>query len=66
MAEDLHAFLATTIRALGPWAIPCVLAAAGLVAMANKTRLVSGFGVMLILGTAALVLLVIAFQTGRI
>jgi len=43
-----------------------VLALAGLTAMANRDRLLSGFGVFLVLATAALVTIVIAFQTGRV
>ena len=61
----LHDFLSSTIQRAGPWAIPGVLAVAGLVALANHDRLISGFGVFLVFATAALVTLVIAFQTGR-
>lgn len=61
-----HDFLASTIRAAGPWAIPMVLAVAGLTAMANRDKLLSGFGVFLVLATATVVTLVIAFQTGRV
>jgi hypothetical protein len=43
-----------------------VVATAGLIAMASRGRLLSGFGVFLVLATAALVTLVFAFQTGRV
>lgn len=62
----IYNFLASTIRAAGPWAIPMVIAAAGLVAMANRDRLISGFGVLLIFFTIGLITIVIAFQTGRL
>jgi hypothetical protein len=62
----VYSLLASTIRAAGPWAIPMVLAAAGLVAMANRERVVSGFGVLLIFFTIGLIALVVAFQTGRL
>ncbi len=62
----IHDFLSSTIQAAGPWAVPMVLALAGLTAMANRDRLLSGFGVFLVLATAALVTIVIAFQTGRV
>lgn len=62
----LHDTLASTIHAAGPWAVPMVLAMAGLVALANKDRLVSGVGVFLVFATAAAILLVLAFQDGRI
>lgn len=62
----LHAFLASTIHAAGPWAVPMVVATAGLIAMANRDRLISGFGVFLVFGTAGVITLVIAFQTGRV
>jgi hypothetical protein len=62
----LHGFLSSTINAAGPWAVPGVLAAAVLIALANHHRMLSGFGVFLVLATAALVTLVIAFQTGRV
>jgi hypothetical protein len=62
----LHDFLASTIHAAGPWAIPMVVAVAGLVAMANRGRLLSGFGVLLVLGTAAAILVVLGFENGRI
>jgi hypothetical protein len=39
---------------------------AGLVALANKDRLVSGTGVFLVFATAAAIFLVLAFQDGRI
>jgi hypothetical protein len=54
------------IRNAGPWAIPIVLAVAAMIGLANHDRLVSGFGVFLIFATAAIVTVVIAFQTGRI
>jgi hypothetical protein len=62
----IYNFLATTIRAAGPWAIPMVLATAGLIGMANRDRLVSGFGVLLVFFTVGLIAVVIAFQTGRL
>ena len=62
----VHDFLAAVVRAAGPWAIPGVIAVAGLFAMANHDRLVSGYGVFLVFATAAVVTLVIAFQTGRV
>ena len=62
----VHNFLAATIRAAGPWAVPMVVATAGLIAMANRGRLLSGFGVFLVLATAAVVTIVFAFQTGRV
>ena len=62
----IHDFLSTTIHAAGPWAIPMVLAVAGLVGMANRGRMLSGFGVALVLMTAAAVLIVIGFQNGTI
>jgi len=39
---------------------------AGLFALANHDRMISGFGVFLVFATAAVVTLVIAFQTGRV
>jgi hypothetical protein len=62
----IYNFLATTIRAAGPWAIPMVVATAGLIGMANRGRLVSGFGVLLIFFTVGLITVVIAFQSGRL
>ena len=62
----VHDFLSSTIRAAGPWAVPMVVATAGLVAMANRSRLVSGFGVLLTLITIGCIAVVIAFQRGRI
>jgi len=62
----LHDFLSSTIHSAGPWAVPAVIAVAVLIGLGNQNRLVSGFGVFLVLATAALVTLVIAFQTGRV
>ena len=62
----VHDFLASLIRSAGPWAIPGVIAIALLVALVNHDRLVSGYGVFLVFATAAIVTLVIAFQTGRV
>ena len=62
----VHDFLASTIHAAGPWAVPMVLSIAGLTAMANRGRLLSAFGVFLVLATAAAVTIVIAFQQGRV
>ena len=62
----LHAVLASTIHAAGPWAIPMVVAVAGLIGLANRDRMMAGFGVFLVFGTIALVALVYAFQSGRI
>lgn len=62
----VHDFLASAIHAAGPWAVPMVVSVAGLVAMANHDRLVSGFGVLLVFATAAVIMLVVAFQTGRV
>lgn len=62
----VHDFLASTIHAAGPWAVPMVIAVAGLVAMANHDRLVSGFGVLLVFATAAVITIVLAFQSGRV
>ena len=64
--EAVHDLLSSAIQAAGPWAIPGVLVVAGLFALANHDRMISGFGVFLVLATAAVVMLVIAFQTGRI
>jgi hypothetical protein len=36
-----------------------LIAVAGLVGMANRERLVAGFGVLLVFGTAALILVVL-------
>ena len=62
---SIHEFLATTIHAAGPWAIPMVVAVAGLIGLANRDRLMSGFGVFLVFATIALVAIVFAFQSGR-
>jgi hypothetical protein len=62
----IHKFFATTIHAAGPWAIPMVVAASGLIGLANRDRMMSGFGVFLVLATIALATLVFAFQSGRI
>ena len=62
----IHNFLQSTVHAAGPWAVPMVLSVAGLIAMANKGRLVSGFGVFLVLITAGCVVVILAFQQGRI
>lgn len=64
--DAVHDFLSTVILAAGPWAIPGVLILAGLYALANHDRMISGFGIFLVFATAALVTLVIAFQTGRV
>ena len=64
--EAVHDLLSSAIRAAGPWAVPGVLVVAGLFALANHDRMISGFGVFLVLATAAVVTLVIAFQTGRV
>ena len=63
--EALHSFLSSTVKDAGPWAIPCVLAIAGLFAFANHDRMASGFGGFLVFATAAVVVLVIALQSGR-
>jgi len=63
--KSLHALLASAIHRAGPWAIPMVIAVAGLIALANRDRLISGFGVFLVFATAGAVTVVIAFQTGR-
>jgi hypothetical protein len=63
---SVYTFLASTIHAAGPWAIPMVIAASGLIGMANRDRMMSAFGVFLIFATIALVTLVYAFQSGRI
>lgn len=63
---SIHEFLATTIRAAGPWAVPMVVAVAGLIGLANRDRLMSGFGVFLVFATIALVTIVLGFQAGRI
>jgi len=63
---SIHEFLATTIRAAGPWAVPMVVAVSGLIGLANRDRMMSGFGVFLIFATIALVAIVLAFQSGRI
>ena len=62
----LHTVLASTIHAAGPWAIPMVVAAAGLIALTNRDRMMSGFGVFLVFATIALVTILFAFQSGRI
>lgn len=62
----VHDAIASTVHAAGPWAIPMVVAFAGLVALFNRERMVSAFGVFLVFGTAAVVLLVMGFQNGRI
>lgn len=62
----VHAFLASTIHAAGPWAVPGVLAVAGIVGIANRERLVSGFGAFLVFATAGVLAVVLAFQNGRI
>ena len=62
----VHDFLSSTIRAAGPWAVPMVVATSGLVAMSNRSRLVSGFCVLLTLITIGCIAVVIAFQRGRI
>ena len=62
----VHDFLAAVVRGAGPWAIPGVIAVAVLFALANHDRLISGYGVFLVFATAAVVTLVIAFQTGRV
>ena len=62
---SIHEFLATTIHAAGPWAIPMVVAVSGLIGLANRDRMMSGFGVFLVLATIALVAIVFAFQSGR-
>ena len=64
--QAVHDFLASTVHAAGPWAVPMVVAAAGLIGMANRERLISGFGVLLALGTAAVILVVLGFQNGRL
>jgi hypothetical protein len=63
---SVHEFLASTIHAAGPWGLPMVMAAAGLIALTNRDRMMSGFGVFLVLATLALVMIVYAFQSGRI
>jgi hypothetical protein len=62
----IHDTLASTIHVAGPWAIPMVVAMSGLVALANKDRMASGVGVLLVLATVAAIVLVLAFQDGRI
>lgn len=64
--ERVHSVLASVVQAAGPWAVPMVLAGAGLVAMTHRDRMVSGYGVFLILATAGLVVIIYAFQNGRI
>ena len=63
---SIHDFLVTTIHAAGPWAVPMVVAVSGLIGLANRDRMMSGFGVFLVLATIALATIVIAFQSGRI
>ncbi len=63
---SIHEVLATTIRAAGPWAVPMVVAVSGLIGLANRDRMMSGFGVFLAFATIALVTIVLAFQSGRI
>ncbi|HEX5077013.1 MAG TPA: hypothetical protein VFW03_27635 [Gemmatimonadaceae bacterium] len=62
---SIHDVLATTIHAAGPWAVPMVVALSGLIGMANRDRMMSGFGVLLVFVTIALVAIVFAFQSGR-
>jgi len=62
---SIHDLLAKTIHAAGPWAVPMVVAVAGLIGLANRDRMMSGFGVLLVLATIALVAIVFAFQSGR-
>ena len=62
----LHDAIGSTIHAAGPWAVPMVVAAAGLVGLANRDRIVSAFGVFLVFGTAAVILIVLGFQSGRL
>jgi len=62
---SLHDFLATTIHAAGPWAVPIVVAVAGLIGLANRDRMMSGFGIFLVFATIAIVAIVFAFQSGR-
>ena len=64
--EAVHNLLSSAIQAAGPWAVPGVLVVAGVFALANHDRMISGFGVFLVFATAAVVTLVIAFQTGRV
>ena len=63
---SIHEFLATTIHAAGPWAVPMVVAVSGLIGLANRDRLMSGFGVFLVFATITIVAIVFAFQSGRI
>ena len=62
----VHDALASTITAAGPWAVPMVVAFAGLIALFNRDKMVSAFGVFLVFGTAAAILVVLGFQNGRI
>ena len=62
----VHDALASTIHAAGPWAVPMVVAVAGLIALFNRDRMVSAFGVFLVFGTAAAILVVIGFQRGSL
>jgi hypothetical protein len=62
----LHDAIASTVQAAGPWAVPMVVAIAGLLALFNRDRMVSPFGVFLVIGTAAVILVVLGFQNGRI
>ena len=43
-----------------------ILAPRSLIAMANRERLLSGFGVLLVFGAVAVILVVLGFQNGRI
>lgn len=63
---SIHDLLATTIHAAGPWAVPMVVAVSGLIGLANRDRLMSGFGVFLVFATITIVAIVFAFQSGRI
>ena len=62
---SIHDLLAQTIHAAGPWAVPMVVVVSGLIGLANRDRMISGFSVFLVFATIALVTIVFAFQSGR-
>jgi len=62
----MHDWLTDVVHSAGPWALPALGAAALLLVVVRRGRIVSAAGAVILLGIAVLALLVRAIQLGRL
>ena len=62
----MHDWLTDAVHSAGPWALPALGAAALLLVVVRRGRIISAAGAVILLGIAVLALLVRAIQLGRL